>query len=92
MKTFRIFIGLLVVVSLPIAAQQASTLDELLQNVEQGRTQDALDNQKRENEFRQKRGQQEVLLSESAATKVKEEERSAKLENVSKTMKKNSTS
>lgn len=82
MKTFRIFIGLLVVVSLPIAAQQASTLDELLQNVEQGRTQDALDNQKRENEFRQKRGQQEVLLSESAATKVKEEERSAKLENV----------
>lgn len=82
MKTFRIFVGLLVVVSLPIAAQQASTLDELLQNVEQGMTQDASDNQKRENEFRQKRGQQEVLLSESTATKVKEEERSAKLENV----------
>ncbi len=82
MKTFRIFVGLLVVVSLPIAAQKASTLDELLQNVEQGMTQDASDNQKRENEFRQKRGQQEALLSESTATKVKEEERSAKLENV----------
>jgi len=82
MKTLRIFVGLLVVVSLPIAAQQASTLDELLQNVEQGMTQDASDNQKRENEFRQKRGQQEALLSESTATKVKEEERSAKLENV----------
>ena len=54
MKTFRIFIGLLVVVSLPIAAQQASTLDELLQNVAQGRAQDASENQKRENEFRQK--------------------------------------
>jgi biopolymer transport protein ExbB len=82
MKTFRIFVGLLVVISLPIAAQKASTLDELLQNVEQGMTQDASDNQKRENEFRQKRGQQEALLSESTATKVKEEERSAKLENV----------
>ena len=57
MKTFRIFIGLLVVVSLPIAAQQASTLDELLENVAQGRAQDASENQKRENEFRQKRGQ-----------------------------------
>jgi len=86
MKTFRIFVGLLVVVSLPIAAQKASTLDELLQNVEQGMTQDASDNQKRENEFRQKRGQQEALLSESTATKVKEEERSAKLENVLETI------
>ena len=60
MKTFRIFVGLLVVVSLPIAAQKASTLDEILQNVEQGMTQAASDNQKRENEFRQKRGQQEA--------------------------------
>ena len=82
MKTLRIFIGLLIVTSLPIAAQQASSLDELLQNVEQGKVQDASDNQKRENEFRQKRGQQEVLLNESTATKVKEEDRSAKLESV----------
>jgi len=82
MKILRIFIGLLIVTSLPIAAQQASSLDELLQNVEQGKVQDASDNQKRENEFRQKRGQQEVLLNESTATKVKEEDRSAKLESV----------
>ena len=82
MKILRIFIGLLIVTSLPIAAQQASSLDELLQNVEQGKLQDASDNQKRENEFRQKRGQQEVLLNESTATKVKEEDRSAKLEAV----------
>ena len=75
MKILRIFIGLLIVTSLPIAAQQASSLDELLQNVEQGKVQDASDNQKRENEFRQKRGQQEVLLNESTATKVKEEDR-----------------
>ena len=80
MKILRVFIGLLIVASLPIAAQQASSLDELLQNVEQGKLQDASDNQKRENEFRQKRGQQEVLLNESTATKVKEEDRSAKLE------------
>ena len=53
MKTFRIFVGLLVVVSLPIAAQKASTLDELLQNVEQGMTQDDSDDQKRENVCRQ---------------------------------------
>ena len=32
-----LFIGLLIVVSLPIAAQQASSLDELLKNVEQGK-------------------------------------------------------
>jgi len=82
MKILRVFIGLLIVASLPIAAQQASSLDELLQNVEQGKVQDASDNQKRENEFRQKRGQQEVLLNESRATKVKEEDRSAKLEAV----------
>ena len=82
MKILRVFIGLLIVASLPIAAQQASSLDELLQNVEQGKLQDASDNQKRENEFRQKRGQQEVLLNESTATKVKEEDRSAKLEAV----------
>ncbi|GIT34713.1 MAG: hypothetical protein Ct9H300mP4_10320 [Gammaproteobacteria bacterium] len=37
MKILRIFIGLLIVTSLPIAAQQASSLDELLQNVEQGK-------------------------------------------------------
>jgi len=55
MKILRIFIGLLIITSLPIAAQQASSLDELLQNVEQGKVQDASDNQKRENEFRQKK-------------------------------------
>ena len=82
MKILRIFIGLLIVTSLPISAQQASSLDELLQNVEQGKVQDASDNQKRENEFRQKRSQQEALLNESTATKVKEEDRSAKLEAV----------
>ena len=47
MKILRIFIGLLIVTSLPIAAQQATSLDELLQNVEQGKVQDASDNQKK---------------------------------------------
>ena len=82
MKILKVFAVLLIVASLPVAAQQASSLDELLQNVEQGKVQDASDNQKRENEFRQKRSQQEVLLNESTATKVKEEDRSAKLEAV----------
>ena len=82
MKILKIFLGLLIVTSVPLAAQQASSLDELLQNVEQGKVQDASENQKRENEFRQKRSQQEVLLNESTATKVKEEDRSAKLEAV----------
>ncbi len=49
MKIFKIFIGLLIVTSLPIAAQQATSLDELLRNVEQGKVQDASDIQKREN-------------------------------------------
>ena len=82
MKILKVFVGLLIVSSLPVTAQQASSLDELLQNVEQGKVQDASENQKRENEFRQKRGQQEVLLNESTATKVTEEDRSAKLEAV----------
>ena len=51
MKILKIFLGLLIVTSVPLAAQQASSLDELLQNVEQGKVQDASDNQKRENEF-----------------------------------------
>jgi len=80
MKMLKIFVGLLIITSLPVSAQQASSLDELLQNVEQGKVQDATDNQKRENEFRQKRSQQEVLLNESTSTKMKEEDRSAKLE------------
>ena len=92
MKILRVFIGLLIVASLPIAAQQASSLDELLQNVEQGKLQDASDNQKRENEFRQKRGQQEVLLNESTATKVKKRIEVQNLRPFLKTMKKNSTS
>jgi biopolymer transport protein ExbB len=82
MKILKVLLGLLIVTSLPVSAQQASSLDELLQNVEQGKVQDASENQKRENEFRQKRSQQEVLLNESTETKVKEEDRSAKLEAV----------
>jgi len=82
MKILKIIVGLLIVASLHVSAQQASSLDELLQNVEQGKVQDASDNQKRENEFRQKRSQQEDLLNESTSTKIKEEDRSAKLEAV----------
>ena len=36
MKILKVFAVLLIVASLPIAAQQATSLDELLQNVEQG--------------------------------------------------------
>ena len=56
------------------------TIDQLLENVEQGKINDNSENKKREAEFRQKRDQQESLLSEADSTKVNEENRSTQLE------------
>ena len=52
----------------------------MIENVEQGKINDNSENKKREAEFRQKRDQQEKLLSEADATKITEENRSTQLE------------
>ena len=63
MKNFKIIIGLLALISLPVFSQQAATtVDELLDRVQQGKINDNAENKKRENEFRQKRNQQENLF------------------------------
>ena len=62
-------------------AAQAVSLDELLQQVKAGRIKDAEENQKRIAEFQRARGQQQQLLRNMEAEKVRQEQLSAQLEN-----------
>ncbi len=81
MKKTYLFIVLVCLINSPLFAQQSAlTVDQLLENVEQGKINDNSENKKREAEFRQKRDQQEKLLSEADATKITEENRSTQLE------------
>ena len=81
MKKTYLFIVLGCLINSPLFAQQSAlTVDQLLENVEQGKINDNYENKKREAEFRQKRDQQEKLLSEADATKITEENRSTQLE------------
>jgi biopolymer transport protein ExbB len=81
MKNFKIILAVISFIALPAYSQQsATTIDALLERVEQGRVNDNLENQKREAEFRQKRDQQETLLADAVQNKVNEEIRSAQLE------------
>ena len=81
MKKTYIFIVLAALTTSPLFAQQSAlTIDQLLENVEQGKVNDNSENRKREAEFRQKRDQQDSLLSEAVTTKVTEENRSTQLE------------
>ena len=81
MKKTYLFIVLGCLIISPVYAQQSAlTVDQLLENVEQGKINDNSENKKREAEFRQKRDQQEKLLSEADATKITEENRSTQLE------------
>ena len=81
MKKTYIFVVLACLITSPLFAQQSAlTIDQLLENVEQGKINDNSENRKREAEFRQKRDQQDSLLSEAETTKVNEENRSTQLE------------
>jgi biopolymer transport protein ExbB len=62
-------------------AAQAVSLDELLQQVKTGRVKDAAENKKRIAEFQQARGQQQQLLRNMEAEKVRQEQLSVQLEN-----------
>jgi len=61
-------------------AAQAVSLDELLQQVKQGRVKDAAENQRRIQEFQQARGQQQQLLRNMQAEQVRQEQLSQQLE------------
>ena len=81
MKKTYLFIVLGCLIISPVYAQQSAlTVDQLLENVEQGKINDNSENKMREAEFRQKRDQQEKLLSEADTTKITEENRSTQLE------------
>ena len=74
MKNLLIITSLFFAFSFSLHAQQAaSNLDQLLDNVEQGKILDNAENRKRENEFRQKRSQQEQLLDDAVIQKESEE-------------------
>ena len=76
-----ILIGLAAVCA-PVVAQdnQASSLDELLQRVEQGRLAESRENRQREAEFRQRQQEQQRLLDEARAQRRRLEQRSDQLE------------
>jgi biopolymer transport protein ExbB len=82
MKNLLIISSLILAFSFSIQAQQATNIDQLLNNVEQGKILDSAENRKRENEFRQKRSQQEQLLDDAIEQKESEEEKSATLEEI----------
>ena len=67
--------------ALPLQAQEAVTLDELLDLVEQGAVRDNEEIRAREEQFRQARGEQQRLLDQARAERVAEERRSDRLEN-----------
>ena len=81
MKNIKILLAVICFIALPAYSQQsATTIDGLLDRVQQGKINDNLENQKRETEFRQKRDQQETLLADAEIIKVNEEIRSTQLE------------
>ena len=81
MKNIKIIIAVICFIALPAYSQQsATTIDGLLDRVQQGKVNDNQENQKREAEFRQKRDQQETLLADAEINKVNEEIRSTQLE------------
>ena len=81
MKNLKLIIALISLAAVPAYSQQsATTIDQLLDRVQQGKLADTKENQQRETEFRQKRDQQERLLADAETTKINEENRSADLE------------
>ncbi len=61
-------------------AEQADSLDQLLEQVREGRVSETQENRRREQEFINQRDQQQRLLQEARQTKANEEARSERLE------------
>ena len=83
MNVTRTFAGTLLGLALavPLQAQEALTLDELLDLVEQGAVRDNEEIRAREEQFRQARGEQQRLLDQARAERTAQERRSDRLEN-----------
>ena len=83
MMTIRTIAGALLGISLalPLQAQEALTLDELLDLVKQGQVRDNEEMRAREEQFRQARGEQQRLLDQAVAERIAAERRSQRLEN-----------
>lgn len=62
-------------------AQEAKTLDQLLNFVKQGQATEAKENQAREARFRNNKAQQAQMLADAKKLREQEEQRSARLEN-----------
>ena len=62
-------------------AVQAVSMDDLLQQVKQGRVKDAAENKKRIAEFQSNRARQQQLLADIKAEQTRQEQRSKQLEN-----------
>ncbi|MEO0412934.1 MAG: MotA/TolQ/ExbB proton channel family protein [Pseudomonadota bacterium] len=67
-------------VSAPASAQTAKSLDQLLQDVQRGRSSESTANKAREREFRQARDQQAQLLKNARNALATEERRAERLE------------
>ncbi len=83
MMTIRTIAGALLSISLvlPLQAQDALTLDELLDLVKQGQVRDNEEMRAREEQFRQARGEQQSLLNQAVAERTAAERRSQRLDN-----------
>ena len=79
----KVTLLLIAIMTLPIYSQHsATTIDQLLDRVEQGKINDNLENQQREREFRLKRDQQEKLLIDAETYQANEENRASSLESL----------
>jgi len=64
------------------AQEDASSMDQLLQQIERGQARDSADAREREARFAQARNEQQNLLNESRRERTREENRSARLEDL----------
>lgn len=83
MKFISIFIAsVLLTCGIAQAQEDASSMDQLLQQIERGQARDSADAREREARFAQARNEQQNLLNESRRERTREENRSARLEDL----------
>ena len=74
------FASVITLTSGSVFAQEAKTLDQLLDFVKQGQTSEARENRAREAKFKSAKNQQAKLLAEAKQMRANEEARSTRLE------------
>ena len=77
----KVILLLIAIMIFPSYSQHSTTtMDQLLDRIEQSNINDNKENQQRESEFRQKRDQQDKLLADAETTQANEENRATELE------------